>query len=163
MVLAIEVLLRAFDDAWAHQWESVMAVLDGVTADEAQWQSPAYAAEAAEDGWPLPGTIWWHVAHLAYYKRYYADILLVGPTQEKPAPSAPRVPLPTFSADLESLHANHARQRAALAGFADAQLELPMGPTMTVLEFAAMTIRHDSWHAGQIALIRRLFRTRPTS
>ena len=31
---------------------------------------------------------------------------------------------------------------------------------MTALEFVKSTIRHDIWHAPQIALARRRFRTR---
>ena len=29
-------------------------------------------------------------------------------------------------------------------------------------EFLAMVIRHDSWHAGQIAVVKRLYRHRTT-
>ena len=31
---------------------------------------------------------------------------------------------------------------------------------MPLSEYLAMAIRHDTWHAGQMALVRRLYRAR---
>ena len=63
-VTGVETYLRQLDDAWEHKWESLRAVLDGVSEEEAAWQPPCYAAEEREEGWPPPGTIRWQVAHI---------------------------------------------------------------------------------------------------
>ena len=39
-------------------------------------------------------------------------------------------------------------------------LALRANENMPLDEFLAMTIRHDTWHAGQIAVVRRLYRNR---
>ena len=50
--------------------------------------------------------------------------------------------------------------RLADPGLADEQLEAPLPNGMSVMEFLAMCVRHDTWHAGQIAVARRLWRQR---
>ena len=75
----VDVLLRAFDDACSHPWESLAGATRGLEAEEAAWQPPAYVAEEEDPGLGRPGTIvclgnrqpgeaaWWvgHSAELA--------------------------------------------------------------------------------------------------
>lgn len=158
-VRAVDALLLAFDHAWEHRWESLSTALDGVGPEEAGWQSPAYAEVEPEAGWPLPGTIHWQVAHVAHCKRHYADCLLQRERAGRP-PEPPFVPGRGWDGTLAELRAAHARQREAIAALADAELDTRVGNAMSVAEFVAMTTRHDAWHASQIALARRLYRTR---
>jgi uncharacterized damage-inducible protein DinB len=154
---AIDLILRHFDDAWSHRWESLSSALDGVTEDEAAYQAPCYAADPAEAGWPPPGTIAWQVAHLAHCKRYYGRVLRSvgrGPRPEV----APRIPRASFADERAALDAAHAAQRSAIADLDDEALDADAGGGMTVGEFLAGCLRHDTWHAGQIAVARRLFR-----
>ena len=156
---AVAVYLRQLDDAWAHRWESLTAVLEGVTEKEADWQAPAYAAEDREEGWPAPGTVRWQVAHIAHCKRYYTKFIRAPGVSERP-PAEPRTPLATFAAEVGALEEAHAAQRTALAALRDADLEEPVGNGMPMAEFLAMAIRHDAWHGAQIAVARRLYRHR---
>ena len=150
--------LQQLDDTWGHAYESLVSILEGVDEPEAYWQAPCYAAEAAEDGWPAPGTIAWQVAHLAHCKRYYT---LVYPALDVPSPAVPaRRPLASYADERAALDAAHAAQREAIAQVDDANLERKAGDNMPLGEFIAMTARHDAWHAGQIAVVRRLYRTR---
>jgi hypothetical protein len=147
----IDVFLRQFDNAWHHRWESLEPLLDGLTEEEALWQAPCYASEPS--GRPSPGSIHWHLDHLARCKREYAAMLRrdSGPAHGPPAP------LPETLARLRDAHR---AQREAIAALGDADLERPAEGGMSVAEFLASTIRHDTWHAAQIAVARRLWRTR---
>jgi uncharacterized damage-inducible protein DinB len=153
--------LQTVDDAFGHPWESVSAALEGLTEAEACWQPPAYASEPVERDWPLPGTIAWHVAHLAHCKRYYTRIIEARGSSGTPAVE-PRSPLGALEDELTALREAHARQRAAVAALAPGDLAVEVGEQrrMSLAEFLAMTTRHDVWHAAQIAVVRRLHRTR---
>lgn len=155
---AVDAFLLQLDQTWDHDFESLDRVLDGVTEAEAAWAGPAWAEVEPENGWPAPGTIAWLVAHLAHYKTYYARCVLhaVG---RGPEPEEVRAPAASFAEERERLAAAHAAQRAAIADLADAELDLPVVHGPPLAEFLATTVRHDAWHAGQIAVIRRLRRT----
>jgi len=156
---AIETLLRGLDDAWAHKWESLTGTLAGVAEEEAAWQAPCYAAEEPEAGWPLPGTTLWQVAHLAHCKRYYAAVVRSRGREKRPEP-APRAPLTSLGEERAALEAAHREERAAIQACRDDEMGTSVGGGMTLGEFLAMAIRHDTWHASQIAIARRLWRTR---
>lgn len=151
--------LHQLDQAWAHAYESVTSALDGVTDDEAFWQAPCYVGEAREEGWPEPGTIAWQVAHLAHCKRHYAAHCRRAGAGERP-PVTPWEPRASFAGLRAALAAAHAEQREAIAGLGDEGLDLTAGNGMPFREFLAMCVRHDTWHAAQIAVGRRLWRTR---
>lgn len=158
---AVSPYRKAFDDAWSHAWESLHAVLQGVTEDEAHWQAPCYADDEPEAHWPAPGTIAWQVAHVTHCKRYYTEIMRHrGATERPPTPSFE--PAPDFAAQRAALEEAHAAQRAMLASLTDDDLALRASNDMTLPEFLRMMTRHDTWHAAQIAVARRLWRTRST-
>lgn len=151
-------LLRMHDETWAHRDESVITALKDVTPAEAWWQHPAYGKEAQMPGMPAPGTICWQIAHLVHSARHYAEIL-----QRRPVSEEPRTPPPsasTLSDLLASMQRAHAALRAEIAGLSERDLNQRCAREMNVEEFLRMVIRHDSWHAGQIVVIRRLYRTR---
>jgi len=158
-VTGVETYLRQLDDAWEHKWESLRAVLDGVSEEEAAWQPPCYAAEEREEGWQPPGTIRWQVAHIAHCKRHYA-LLIRSPDSVDRPPVPERTPSASLEEDRAELAAAHNDQRAAIADLEDADLQKVVGNGMRMDEFLAMVIRHDTWHAGQTALARRLWRTK---
>ena len=158
----IRAFLQQMDDAWAHAWESLRSALDGITEEEAAWQADAYAAEEPEEGWPRPGTIAWQVAHVTHCKRYYREVMRSVGAEERP-PVSPWTPLPDLVALRSAFEEAHRAERETLATFPEAALDADAGEGMTYREFIAMAIRHDTWHAAQIALARRLYRvSRPT-
>jgi hypothetical protein len=152
----VPILLKAYEDAWSHDEESLDGALCGVASDEASWQHPAYAREPGFPGLPVPGTILWHVAHLEHCARHYAAIL-----EERPVTEEPKTP-PPRSASLSELLADLREARTILIGqigaLCDEDLSTPCARGMDVGEFVRMVIRHETWHAGQIAVIRRLYR-----
>ena len=147
--------LQFFDDAWSHAYESLAGGIEGVTEAEASWQAPAYASVAREEGWPAPGTIAWHVAHLTHCKRYYADVIRRRAEAESPEPRPWATPA-TFDALVGLLKEAHAEQRTAIEALEDDDLEVVIEGDRRLADFLSATIRHDIWHAAQIAMARRL-------
>ncbi|MCA9000963.1 MAG: DinB family protein [Planctomycetes bacterium] len=148
-----------FDDAWGHTYESLESVLGGVGAQEAAHVPAMYVGEEVESGWPAPGSIAWQVAHLRHCKAYYTRLIEErGEVPGNPAPE-PLQDLPDFEANVAALRSVHARQRQALATLTVGDMGLKVGNGMALPEFLSMIIRHDIWHASQIALARRSWRT----
>jgi hypothetical protein len=156
---AIDVLLLHFDHAYAHPYESLSSALEGLGEEEAAFSAPCYADTEPEPGWPAPGSAWWHVAHLAHCKRYYARLVEErGSTRGLPV--SVRTPTASYAEEQKALAAAHEAQRAAIVACTDDDLTTTVATGTRLDEFLAMTIRHDAWHAAQIALARRLWRTR---
>ncbi|MHC4861399.1 MAG: DinB family protein, partial [Planctomycetota bacterium] len=124
---------------------------------EAVWQGAAWHGVEREEGWPAPGTIAWQVAHVAHCKTYYARCMLHA-IERGPEPEVIRDPAASFAEERERLWAAHQAQRSALVSVDDGDLEKPVVNGASLAEFLSTTIRHDIWHAGQIAVIRRLYR-----
>lgn len=154
---AIDALLSQIDDAWAHKWESMASALRGVSEEEARWQAPCYAKEEQEEGWPLPGTILWQVAHVAACKDYYTRCIRLRPSKE--IPERDWSPDPALAPLRERMDGIQRRFRAAVAEASPGDLRVTVRGERPLLEFVQMAVRHDVWHASQIAVVRRLFRT----
>ena len=107
------------------------------------------------EGLPVPGTIRWHVAHLEHCARHYIEILRTRPLAHEPATPSPGI------ADLAELinRLERARRllREEIQRLTEMDLDTPCARGMDVGEFVRMTIRHETWHAGQIAVVRRLY------
>ena len=147
---ALDVFLQQFDHAWHHGWESLAPLLESVTEEEAVWQASCYRDITPDAGWPPPGSIHWHVAHLASCKRDYT-------AEVRGQTLLPRAPAPSFAQSVLDLRRAHAQQREALCAITDDQLDRPLPNGMALAEFLTSTIRHDIWHAGQVAAARRLY------
>src|SRR5690606_38368839 len=104
-----------------------------------------------------PGTIRWHVAHLAHYNRYYARVLLMRNEPGTVEP-LPRVALGRHEDDVVALKATHDALRATIATLSDADLASTLPSGQVIGAFLRAIIRHNAWHAGQIAMMRRLIR-----
>ncbi len=157
---AVDAFVCQLDDTWAHKWESLQEALKDVTEEEAAYQAPCYAGDEQEEGWPLPGSIAWQVAHVAHCKRYYATLVRERATSVERPEAGPFTPRDSFAAHRAELEAAHAEQRAAIAEVQPDELALLAGNSMPMDEFLAMSIRHDAWHASQIVVARRLYRKR---
>jgi uncharacterized damage-inducible protein DinB len=154
---SLDQLLQMFDEAWSHKDESVRTVLNDVTPEEALWQHPAYSATDQVPGMPAAGTILWQVAHLEHSARHYTEILRNRPITDEPMTPPPK--LSTLPELLAMLQSAHAELRGQIAELTEAGPSQPCARGMTVGEFVRMVIRHDTWHAGQIAVTHRLFRS----
>jgi hypothetical protein len=157
------VFLTMFDDAWSHSWESLASALEGVTEEEAAHVPAMYMGETPEAGWPAPGSILWQMAHLRHCKAYYTALI----EQRGETPGQPDAKdfegVDGLHAGLEALREVHARQRGVLVGLGPIDMGLKVGNGMLLPEFLSMIIRHDIWHASQVALARRAWRTESRS
>jgi uncharacterized damage-inducible protein DinB len=156
----VHLFLRFFDDAWSHRSESLTAALADLTEAEAAWRHASYVAEQPWPGMPSAGTILWQIAHLEHCARHYNYLLVNRLVSRQPQTPPPE------SADLEGLLGALARSRSdfrrSIAALDDTHLDEPCFEDMNVEEFLRMAIRHETWHAGQIIIARRLFRARAT-
>ena len=138
-------------------WECLQSGLEGLTAEAASWQSPAYRSEPPKAGWPLPGSIHWHLAHLTHCHTEYQQLILARP---RALPEPETVPGSSHAALLSGLSQAHEALRASVCGLVDEDLQDPVGEDQPLFRFITMAICHDTWHASQIALARRLWNTR---
>lgn len=142
---------RAFNGGAWHG-PSVMEVLEGVTA----------AAAAAK---PIPGahSIWELALHLSATQQVLIRRLAgerAGTTTEEFWPAAPAGPNATEAAwreTLEGLSRQEAALHEAVSRVDDARLDEPImeGWTTTYSNLHGH-VQHSVWHAGQIALLKRL-------
>ena len=155
---AIDLLLKLYDDSWSHSWESVESILKGVTDEESVWQHPAYKEVTANPALPAPGSILWQIAHMEHCARVYAAII-----RERPLPAYPDLASSanrTLSDLTNDLDRARAELRSAIAELSEEHLTDPCVGEMNVAEFLAMILRHHTWHAGSIAVARRLWLNR---
>jgi hypothetical protein len=145
-----------FDDAWGHADESLLTALDKLTADEAQWQHAAYAVVPAFPSMPPPGTVLWQIAHLEHSARHYAEIIRQRPLSEEPITAPPSTCI--LEDLLTALYQAHAHFREVIAELPENGVDQPCVRGMNVAEFTRMAVRHSTWHASQIATVRRLYR-----
>ena len=154
---AIDVLLLQFDHNWKHAWESVQHALKTVTAAEVAFQAPCYAKVTSESDFPPPGTILWQIHHMLWCNQHYANVLRLRPRKEIADP--PKPPMMTLDQAVAALYESHCTLRAEVATLKEAELDSPCNSTgESVAEFVSACLRHEVWHASQIAVVRRLFR-----
>jgi uncharacterized damage-inducible protein DinB len=154
----VESFVEQMGYAWGHRWESVESALRGVDDATASHQAHCYAAEEREEGWPLPGTILWQLAHLAHTKRYYRKLLAARGTASRPAADPRPAGAGGLAAERAALEEAHRAQVAGIARLRVEELDDRVPSGMTVREFLSHQVRHDTWHAAQIAVARRLHR-----
>lgn len=150
-------ILAAYDDAWSWRWESLTTALNGVTEEEAAFQHPIYSDVEREESHPPSGSILWHLVHLAHCYRHYVSSIELRPKQgeDYPPPEAN-----SLAEAISNLKLYRAELRNAIASVPEEQLDDEIFNYKTVAQFARMTVRHDAWHASQIAIARRLYRMR---
>jgi uncharacterized damage-inducible protein DinB len=131
---------------------NLRTALTGVRHDEAAWS-------------PAPGrpSIWRIVLHCAYWKhRIWQRVT----GQRVPFPREGddwRFPLPqptaeAWNADRQLLHEAHGRLADAVAALSQSELESPgPGQVRTRMLNVVGIALHDTYHAGQIRVLRKLY------
>jgi len=151
----VDQLQRAHDgDAW--HGSPLMAVLAGVTHEQAVRRLP-------NDG----HSIWELVLHVTGWRTEVARRATGEPAAEPPAGDWPDVGDPTAArwADaLAALGASHQRLVAVTSGLSDERLlertndprNRPLGTGVTYYELLHGIVQHDAYHAGQIAIVKKI-------
>ena len=151
----IDQMIRLLNDSIYHRDESVFSALEGVKKNESAWQHPAYSEEVHRQGMPTPGTIGWHVAHLVHSCEHYAAMIYERPVQNEPETRPPGVH--EITELISTLRKAHEKLVRAVSVIPDSELSGNCARGMTLDEFLRMIIRHNTWHASQIRLLRRLW------
>jgi hypothetical protein len=150
-------LLSSFDEVWSRKWESLQNVLEGVSDEEAHYQSPIYADEKHWLGEEKSGTILWFLQHLSQCYVHYRQMIENRPSQT-PDPEPPQAN--TLEIALKNLHLHRGELRESLVKIAEEGLKEKVYNGLTAGSVYRLSIRHDNWHSGQIAVARRLYRYR---
>lgn len=152
-------ILAAFDDAWDAElnWESLGGILQNISEEEAAFQHPIYSDVAQEVGFPPNGTILWHIAHLTHCYRWYKAAIEERPNT--PADFDP-IPLADLQSSIRDLKRCRDEFRETIASLPDEALDEMLYYKRPAITLARSTVRHDAWHASQIAVAKRLYRMR---
>jgi uncharacterized damage-inducible protein DinB len=159
-VPALELFLRTITPRHGRAWHggvTPVGAVRGVKASQAFWR-PA----------PRVHTIWELTLHIAYWK--YAVRRRLSPSAKAgfgrgPAnwPSVPERPdQRVWDLDRAQLKAEDEAFAAALRSFPDSRLHQkpPEGRKWTYGDLIAGILAHDAYHAGQIQLLKRLWKAR---
>lgn len=151
----VDQLQRAHDgDPW--HGSPVVAILKGVTAEEAVRRPPNGAH-----------SIWELVLHMTAWRNEVAERLTGKPASEPAGGDYPEVGDPTaarWTAALRALDTAHRRLVDVTRDVSEERLFRPMndprnaalGIGVTVYELLHGIVQHDAYHAGQIALLKRI-------
>jgi uncharacterized damage-inducible protein DinB len=155
----ISLLLRIMDEAYEKKaWHgpNLRGAIRGLDGREAAWR-------------PVPGrhTIWEIVVHCAYWK-YAVRRRILGEKRGsfplkgsnwivRPAAMTPK----EWQEDVALLEDTHRKLRSAIAGMTPRSLqEIPPGSKVSNTAIISGIAAHDVYHAGQIQLLKRLYRQR---
>lgn len=148
----VALIINALDGSWTG-YESLSQAIHGISEEEAHWQDPSYQSLPQKEGWPKEGTIFWQIAHIALCKRYYIDCLKNKSSKDIIWPI--RIPDPKFSKEMDYLRVLQDEMRDLIKKLSDSDLNLMIDETTPLHQYLHEKIRHDVWHASQIAVLRR--------
>lgn len=150
-------LIRLYDAVHNDRWDSFLSVLDGVDEELARWVPGAYSFDLViEEGWPANGSILWFGNHILACKTgYLHTVRSMGGALPEPEYTF----VGTLAGLREAAMALHASFISCLAGLPDSRFGEPVDTDGTsLLDHLGNAIRHEAWHSGQMAVIRRLYR-----
>ena len=151
----IDQFKRAHDgDPW--HGSPVQEILKGVTAEQAARRPPNGAH-----------SIWELVLHMTGWRNEVARRATGEPSGEPAGGDYPDVGASTaarWKAALEALDASHTRLVGVVQGMSDADLlkptndprNRPLGTGVSYYELLHGIVQHDAYHAGQIAILKRV-------
>lgn len=143
-------------DAWSHPWEGFRSSYLTCTQAELEWVAREYAGEPPEPGWPTPGSIAALLNHVGACKQAYAWDIRNPSRADGNTLWEPRSQKDALSQALEAVHADFVDACAA----ADPGTMILGKGGHTLAQYLGIAIRHELWHGGQIALLRRLYAKR---
>jgi hypothetical protein len=146
-------------DSWTHPWEGFSSSFKNCTQDEIDWVSSAYLNATTETDWPPAGSISWHLNHVGACKQSYAW-QINNPSRENGEPDW----FVCRKKDelLLSLDRVHAEFMNACGSCDQSAIIMGKGGH-SFPQFIGIVMRHEIWHGGQIALIRRMYSHRVPS
>lgn len=158
----VQLLLRNLDQGYDHKsWHGpiLKGSLRGIPAEQAAWRPG-----------PERHNIWEIAVHAAYWKYAVLRLLCRGEEVRFPFKGRDWFPRPeevgetAWKADLRVLAETHRDLRRAVEALRDEDLEaIPEGSKRKVVDLVLGVAHHDIYHAGQIQLLKRLYKGRKDS
>jgi len=138
-------------DSWSHPWEGFRSAYVDCSQDELDRISPLYEGEPFETGWPPPGTISWQLNHVGACKQAYTWDIQHPAEADNPCYWQVHRERNALFAALERAHEDF------LAACRSADMAVPIAGKggHTLATYLGIALRHEIWHAGQIAVLRR--------
>ena len=149
----IDVIIK---DSWVHPWEGFKSSYNGCTQNEIDWVHNAYEGENVEVGWPSPGSISWIMNHVGACKQAYAADIAQPDDPDINIVWVAKREISELVRELEEINItfwNSCRK-------ANPNVFIKGKGGQTLAQYIGMALRHEIRHAGQNALIRRLYRKR---
>ncbi len=150
-----ETLLYQHQRLWEDDEESFNEIIAEIPHEMANWQHESYQNIPQTDGWPNPGSVFWHTAHLSYYREIAngnMDKVLIDKNTY-----TERLPSENYHNELKKLHEANTKFKQKLSSIED----------NAILERVAQMVQdyylHDLWHIGQLVVIRRLLKEKLSS
>lgn len=144
---------KIIHDSWFHPWEGFNSSFESCSQKEIEWVSQFYEKETTTPNWPKNGTISWILNHVGAYKQTYIyDILHPDSSNNEPEWIVHR--------DLQSLKTALNKISIEFSNaclLADPEIFIHGKGGHNLAQYIGIALRHEIWHAGQIALIRRMF------
>jgi len=135
-------------DAW--HGDPVWKILDGISAEQAAWRVS-----------PPIHTIWELVSHMMFWETEVLRRMSSLParsSEDLNFPAMPNVSAENWTATLSEFRRSNSDFRSALAKLSDWQLQQPMpGREKSIYVELHGVIQHHLYHAGQIAILSRIF------
>lgn len=154
MAITATTLVDWLEASWQHAYHTPIAkAIEGLAVAQAFWR-PA----------PERHSIWQNVMHMAYWREYFIRALEGDPTFPTQAElqhhNWPDHPDPAdeaaWAAARERLAATQERLVRLLRSLPQERLDAPAWSDESVAQAIMYYMRHDSYHVGQIMLLRAL-------
>lgn len=154
MAVTATTVVDWLEASWRSAYHApVGKAIDGLTAAQAFWR-PA----------PERHSIWQNVMHMAYWREYFIRAIEGDPAFPSPAElevhNWPRHPDPAdegaWAKARQRLEATQERLVALLRSLPPERLEAPVWGDEPLAQGIVHYMRHDSYHVGQIMLLRAL-------
>ena len=138
-------------DAW--HGDSIWKILKGI--------SPQQAAAHVD---PTAHNIWELVAHMTFWETQVCrrlNRLPDRPANKRNFPATPEATTENWNRTLDEFRKSNCDLRDAISGLTDSRLDRPLpGRKMPAYAEVHGVIQHDLYHAGQIALLRKIVTTK---
>jgi uncharacterized damage-inducible protein DinB len=128
-----------------------------VDDEMSRYQHPAYSSDVDTEYNAKTGSIIWHIAHLAHCHLQYADVI----TGRPEVPAEPPFPnVDTLQGAVEQITLSRAKLRSAIESVSEDELTDKVCGGDSVAAYVQTILRHDAWHFGQMAVVKRLYRSK---
>lgn len=139
-------------DSWSHPWEGFRTAYAHCSQDGLDWVSSLYDGEPDEPDWPRRGTISWNLNHVGACKEEYTWDIRHPTCADNPCQWRVHRNRTSLFEALERVHEDFLEA----CRLADPAVAIAGKGGQTLAAYVGIAVRHEIWHAGQIAMLHRM-------